>query len=225
MNEPTRIRVLCVDDHPLVREGIAAVINSETDLVLAGVACNAVEALELFRKHRPDVTLMDLRLPGMSGLDAMMAIRAEFPEARIVILTTFEGDVEIHRALKAGARAYLLKSANPQEMVATIREVHAGKKPISPEIAVRLAEHYGEETLTDREIEVLRHIAGGNQNRLIAAKLNISEDTVKVHVRHIMEKLGCQRSHPGGHARSAARHHSTLKRPSTSLFAAPPIAL
>jgi DNA-binding NarL/FixJ family response regulator len=190
MKGPARIRVLCVDDHPLLREGIGTVINNQPDMQLVGEASNAPEAMEQFRKHRPDVTLMDLRLPGMSGIDIMIAIRTEFPEARIIILTTFEGDVEIQRALEAGARAYMLKSMPPKDMVETIRQVHAGKKRIPQEIASHLAEHYSDESLTGREVEVLRQIAGGNRNRDIADKLFITEETVKVHVKHIMEKLG-----------------------------------
>ena len=190
MSERARIRVFCVDDHPLLRDGISTVINNQPDMTMVGEASNAQEAVEQFRKHRPDVTLMDLRLPGMSGIDAMIAIRAEFPEARIIILTTFEGDVEIQRALEAGARAYMLKSMPPKDIVDTIRHVHAGKKRILPEIATHLAEHYSDEALTDREIEVLKQIAGGNRNRDIAEKLFITEETVKVHIKHIMEKLG-----------------------------------
>lgn len=157
---------------------------------LVGEAANSHEATEQFRKHKPDVTLMDLRLPGMSGIDTMIAIRAEFPDARIIILTTFEGDVEIQRALEGGARAYMLKSMPPKDMLDTIRQVHAGKKRIPHEIATHLAEHYSDEALTGREIEVLREIAGGNRNRDIADKLFITEETVKVHIKHIMEKLG-----------------------------------
>jgi DNA-binding NarL/FixJ family response regulator len=189
MNEGAKIRVLSVDDHPLLHEGIATVIRSQPDMVLAGEASNGRQAVQRFREHKPDVTLMDLRLPDMSGIDAMIAIRSEFPEARVIILTTFAGDAEIQRALEAGARAYLLKSMPPKELVDGIRRVHAGKKLIPPEIAANLAEHYSDETLTAREIEVLQQIAGGNRNRDIAEKLFITEETVKVHIKHIMEKL------------------------------------
>jgi DNA-binding NarL/FixJ family response regulator len=190
MSEGIRIRVLSVDDHPLLREGLAAVINNQPDMVLVAQACNAQEALQQFRKHLPDVTLMDLRLPDKSGIDAMIAVRKEFPEARVIILTTFEGDVEIQRALEAGARGYMLKSMPPKELVEVIRQVHAGKKRIPPQLAAQLAEHLSDEDLTPREIEVLSQIAGGNRNRDIAEKLFITEETVKVHIKHIMEKLG-----------------------------------
>lgn len=190
MNDAARIRILCVDDHPLLRKGIGTMIGNEPDMLLMAEASNGPAAIELFRKHTPDVTLMDLRLPGMSGIDAMIAIRTEFPDARIIILTTFEGDVEIQRALKAGARAYMLKTMPPEDMIQTIRQVHAGKKRVPPEIAAQLAEHYSDDALTTREIDVLRQIAGGNRNRDIAEKLFISEHTVKIHIKHIMEKLG-----------------------------------
>lgn len=190
MKDQTRIKILCVDDHPLVREGLAAVINSQPDMVLLAQASNAQEALQEFRAKQPDVTLMDLRLPGQSGIDAVIAIRSEFPDARIVMLTTFEGDVEIQRALEAGARGYLLKSMPPKDLLEVIRQVHGGKKRIPAQIAAQLAEHLSDEALTGREIEVLSQIAGGNRNRDIAEKLFITEETVKVHIKHIMEKLG-----------------------------------
>jgi DNA-binding NarL/FixJ family response regulator len=192
MSDQARIRILTVDDHPLMREGIAAMIRSQADMLLVAEAADGSEALQRFREHQPDVTLMDLRLPGRSGIDTMIAIRAEFPEARILMLTTFEGDVEIQRALQAGARGYMLKSMPPGELLAGIREVHAGKKRIPPEVAAHLAEHMGEETLTARELEVLQQVAGGNRNRDIAGRLFISEETVKVHIKHIMEKLGAK---------------------------------
>jgi DNA-binding NarL/FixJ family response regulator len=184
------IRILSVDDHPLLQEGIAAMIRSQPDMELVGEARNGREAVQRFRETTPDVTLMDLRLPDMNGIDVMIAIRKEFPEARIVVLTTFEGDAEIQRALTAGARGYLLKSMPPRELLDGIRQVHAGKKRIPPEIAARLAEHLTDEALTAREVEVLRQVAGGNRNRDIAERLFISEETVKVHVKHIMDKLG-----------------------------------
>lgn len=189
MSEGTGIRVLSVDDHPLLREGLAAVIDNQPDMFMAAQAANGSEAVEMFRKHRPDVTLMDLRLPDMSGIDVLARIRAEFPDARIIMLTTYEGDVDVQRSLAAGARGYLLKSTPPKELLDAIRQVHAGKKRVPPEVASRLAEHLGDEQLTEREVEVLQLVAGGNRNREIAARLFISEETVKVHVKHIMEKL------------------------------------
>jgi len=190
MSQRNRIRVLSVDDHPLLQEGIAAMINGQPDMTLVAGAASGRDALVLFREHRPDVTLMDLRLPDMSGIDALIAIRAEFDDARIVLLTTFEGDAEIQRALQAGAKGYMLKSMPPRELLAGIREVHAGKKFLPPQIVSNLAQHLGEQALTQREIEVLRALAGGGGNRDIAKSLFISEETVKVHVKHIMEKLG-----------------------------------
>jgi DNA-binding NarL/FixJ family response regulator len=184
------IRILSVDDHPLLQEGIAAMIRSQPDMELVGEARSGRDALQKFREANPDVTLMDLRLPDMNGIDVMIAIREQFPEARIVVLTTFEGDAEIRRALAAGARGYLLKSMPPRELLDGIRQVHAGKKRIPAEIAARLAEHLSDESLTAREVEVLRQVANGNRNRDIAERLFISEETVKVHVKHIMDKLG-----------------------------------
>ena len=190
MSASASIRILSVDDHPLLREGIAAMIRSQRDMELVAEASTAKEGLERFRQHQPDITLMDLRLPDMSGVDAMAAIRTEFPNARIIVLTTFEGDVEIQRALEAGARGYLLKTMPPGELVEAIRQVHAGKKRIPPAVAAQLAEHVSDEALTPREVEVLRHIAQGNRNKDIAERLFISEETVKVHVKHVMDKLG-----------------------------------
>lgn len=184
------IRVMSVDDHPLLREGLAALINNQQGMVLVAQAANAQEGIAQFRKHQPDVTLMDVRLPDKSGIEALIDIRAEFPEAKIVMLTTFEGDVEVQRALEAGARGYILKSTAPKELVDVILQVHAGKKRIPSQVAAQLAEHLSDEALTDREVEVLSQIAGGNRNRDIAEKLFITEETVKVHIKHIMEKLG-----------------------------------
>jgi DNA-binding NarL/FixJ family response regulator len=190
MNDKPRIRVFSVDDHPLLREGIAAIINSQPDMTLVGYATTGREAIHGFREHHPDVTLMDLRLPDLSGIDAMIAIRNDFPDARIVMLTTFEGDVEIQRARAAGARGYILKSMPPQELAETVRQVHGGRKRIPSQVAAHLAEHLGDELLTDRERDVLKHVAGGGRNREIGERLFISEETVKVHIKHIMEKLG-----------------------------------
>ena len=190
MTNPTPIRILSIDDHPLMREGIAAIIRNEPDMLLVAEASNGREGIQGFRDHRPDVTLMDLRLPDISGIDAMVAIRTEFEDARIIMLTTFEGDVEIRRALQAGAVGYMLKTMPRRQLVETIRRVHAGKKHIPPEIAAQLAEHMSDESLSKREVDVLQKIAGGNRNGDIAALLFISEETVKGHVKHIMEKLG-----------------------------------
>ena len=184
------IRVLSVDDHPLLRDGVAALIGNQTDIVLIAEASNGREALEQFRRHRPDVTLMDLQMPDMSGIDAMSAIRGEFPDARIIVLTTHAGDVLVARALKAGAHAYLLKGLLRKELLETIRAVHAGQKRVSPEIAAEIAEHATDDALTPREIDVLRLIARGNANKIIAAELSLTEETVKSHIRNILSKLG-----------------------------------
>lgn len=189
MSDNKQIRVMCIDDHPLLRQGIVAMINSQPDMVLVAEGATGREGIQKFREHRPDVTLMDLRLPDMSGIDSLIAIKTEFAQARIIVLTTFEGDVEIQRALTAGAFGYMLKSMPSKDLINTIRQVHAGKRHVPPEIATNLAEHLSEKALTDREIEVLRHVAGGNRNRDIGELLFISEDTVKVHIKHIMEKL------------------------------------
>lgn len=190
MSGEARIRILSVDDHPLIREGVETIINLQPDMCLVGAAASGTEALQKFRELKPDITLLDLRLPDLSGIETMIAIRSEFADARIIVLTTFEGDVEIQRALQAGARAYLLKTMPSKQMLETIRRVHAGKKHIPPEIAAHLAEHLTDETLSDREVEVLRHLTEGNRNRDIAQRLFISEETVKVHLKHILEKLG-----------------------------------
>ena len=184
------IRILSVDDHPLLREGIAMLIENQPDMVLVAQAATGREAIEQFRQQRPDVTLMDLRLPDISGIDALIAIRSESPHACVVMLTTFEGDVEIQRALEAGARGYLLKTAPAKELVEVIRQTHAGKKHIPTEVAAQLVEHMGDEALTAREVEVLKSLAEGNRNKDIGERLFISEETVKVHIKHIMEKLG-----------------------------------
>jgi len=188
--DPKSIRILAVDDHPLVRQGISGLIAVQSDMSLVAEASNGRDAIQQFRAHRPDITLMDLQMPEMNGLDAIIAIRNEFPEARIVVLTTYTGDVQILRALKAGARAYLLKSLLHKELLETIRAVHAGKKTLSPEASFQLAEHLTDDALTRAEINVLRLIAAGNANKQIAGQLAISEETVKSQVKNILSKLG-----------------------------------
>ena len=184
------IRVLSVDDHALLREGIAGLVGCESDMELVAEAANGREAVEAFRKHRPDVTLMDLQMPEMNGLDAIGAIRAEFPDARIVVLTTYAGDVQIVRALKAGARGYLLKGLLRKELLETIRAVHAGQKRLPPEVAGEIAQHATDDALTSREIEILKRIAHGNGNKEIGAQLSLTEETIKSHVKNILAKLG-----------------------------------
>ena len=184
------IRILTVDDHPVVRQGIAGLVSIQPDMILVGEASDGREAIQLFRMHRPDVTLMDLQMPGMNGVDALIAIRNEFPEAKIIVLTTYAGDVQIIRALKAGAQAYLLKNTLHKELLETIRKVQAGKKALSPEVSYEIATHATDDTLTPAEISVLRLIAAGNANKQIADQLSITEETVKSRVKCILSKLG-----------------------------------
>jgi DNA-binding NarL/FixJ family response regulator len=183
------IRILAADDHPLLRHGIASLVNAEPDMELVAQASTGREAVEQFQLHRPDITLMDLQMSDMSGIEAMIAIRSEFPNARVIVLTTYSGDVQVLRALKAGARAYILKGRVHGELLDTIRAVHAGQKRIPQELAAGLAEHTGEDELSTRELEVLRLVAAGNANKEIAAQLSIGEDTVKRHVTNILAKL------------------------------------
>ena len=184
------IRILTVDDHPLLRKGIAALVNAEPDLKLVAEASNGKDAIDAFRSHQPDVTLMDLQMPEMDGLEAIESIRREFPEARIIVLTTYSGDMQVLRALKAGARGYILKGHVHKELLDTVRAVHAGQKRIPPDVAAELAHHATDDALTEREIEVLRLIAIGNSNKMIADHLSIGEATVKSHVTNILSKLG-----------------------------------
>jgi len=186
----TVIRVMAVDDHPLLRDGISALIGAQTDMELVAEASSGREAVDLFRTHHPDITLMDLQMPEMSGIDTISAIRGEFPDARIIMLTTHAGDVQVSRALKAGARGYLLKGLLRKELLETIRAVHAGHKRVSSEIAAEIAEHATDDALTPREIDVLRLVARGNANKAIGAELALTEETVKSHVRSILAKLG-----------------------------------
>ena len=190
--DPNLIRILAVDDHPMLREGIASLVASQSDMELVAEASTGREALDQFRNHRPELTLMDLQMPDMDGIEAMVAIRDEFPEARIIVLTTYKGDVQVLRALKAGARAYLLKGLLRKELLETIRAVHRGEKRIPPEVAAVLADHVVDEALTPREIDVLRLIAGGNANKLIGDQLSITEETVKGYVKTILSKLGAK---------------------------------
>lgn len=189
MTAPYQIRLLAADDHPLVREGIAALVANQPDIVLVAEATDGQDALDKFRTHRPDVTLMDIQMPGLSGIDAITAIRGEFPNARIIVLTTYGGDELARRALRAGAQAYILKSSVRKELLDTIRAVHGGQRKIQPEVASDLAMHLGDETLSARELMVLDLIAAGNSNKLIASRLGIAEETVKGHVKSILAKL------------------------------------
>ncbi|MDR3724886.1 MAG: response regulator transcription factor [Terracidiphilus sp.] len=190
MQSSEPIRILTVDDHPLLREGIASLIGSQTDMEIVDEAAGGRQAIELYRRHRPDVTLMDLRMADMDGVEAMSEIIAEYPQARIIMLTTYDGDVQILKALKAGARGYLLKGSLRRELIDAIRAVHAGRKRMSPEAASQVANYAGDSALTLREIEVLELIAAGCANKIVADKLSITEDTVKAHVRSILSKLG-----------------------------------
>jgi DNA-binding NarL/FixJ family response regulator len=195
-SQPDLIRILAVDDHPLLRNGIATLVNAEADMKLVAESSSGHEAIELYRLHRPDVTLMDLQMPDMNGADAISEIQSEFRDARIIVLTTYRGDAQILRALKAGARAYILKGHVHRELLETIRAVHAGQRRIPPDIAAELAEHATDDALSSREIDVLRLIAAGNSNKLIADQLSIGEATVKSHVANILSKLGANdRSH------------------------------
>ena len=190
MSNQKKIRVLCVDDHPLIREGIAIVINSQVDLQVAAQASTGQEGIKYFCEYAPDVTLMDLHLPDMSGIDAMIAICAKVANARIIVLTMSEGVAEIQRALASGARSYMLKSTPPADMADIIRKVYEGKRPIPTVVAVQLAEHFSDDALTEREIEVLRHVSAGNSNKIIAVQLNLSVNTIKGHIKNILSKLG-----------------------------------
>ena len=189
---PSPIRILTVDDHALLREGIAALVNAEADMKLVAEASTGQEAIEQFRLHRPDITLMDLQMPELNGIEAIISIHSEFPNARIIVLTTYSGDAQVLRALRAGAQGYILKGQVRKDLLETIRAVHAGKKRIAPEVAAELADHAADDQLTAREVEVLRLVAEGNANKIIADQLSISEETVKFHVTNILSKLGAK---------------------------------
>jgi DNA-binding NarL/FixJ family response regulator len=189
MPQAKQIRILSVEDHPVFREGLITIIGSQEDMLLVSQASNAVEAVAEFRRHRPDITLMDLRLPGTDGTDTLIAIRGEFPQARVIMLTTSDGDADIQRAMRAGASAYMLKSMPKNELLAVIRSVHAGRRHVPPEVAARLAEHLGDDELTTRELQVLRLIRDGYRNKQIADQLSISETTVNFHIKNLVDKL------------------------------------
>ncbi len=205
----SHIRILIVDDHPLLRDGIAAVVAAQSDMTVAGEASNGAEAIERFRSVRPDVTLMDLQMPEMQGTDAIRAIRDEFPLARIVVLTTFDGDVEAQRALEAGASGYLLKSTPRNLLLEAIRSVHAGRRHIPPTVAMDIAEHRGDDELTEREVEVLQQVAAGRSNKIAADELRISEQTVKTHMKSILAKLAAS---DRTHAVTIATKRGILRR-------------
>jgi DNA-binding NarL/FixJ family response regulator len=210
-SSPTRIRILAVDDHPLLRGGVAALIADQSDMTLAGEASNGRDAIEEFRRLKPDITLMDVQLPGMDGIDAILAIRAEFPAARIIVLTTYEGDFLAQRALKAGAQAYILKARVRKDLLETIRMVHRGAKRVDPQIAEQIACRMEDDMLSEREIKVLSLIAAGKSNREVAAQLAISEETAKTHVRNILAKLG---AHDRTHAVTLALQRGIIHLPS-----------
>jgi DNA-binding NarL/FixJ family response regulator len=190
MSDTKRIRILAADDHPLLREGVAALVSLDPGMELVAQAATGRQAIEKFKEHRPDITLMDVQMPDINGIDAMIAIQSEFPDARFIVLTTYIGDVQVMRALKAGARAYILKGNVHKELLDTIRAVHAGQKRIPPEVAAELVDHAGQERLTAREIQVLQFIAAGNSNKQIAGELRVTEETVKSHVTNVLAKLG-----------------------------------